>query len=137
MIRWMVIVAGVLGLTAVMLGAYGAHGLEKMLAAKGLAPGEIAKKLEQCETATRYHMSHALVVLAMGLAGKAACWKKRTLASVFLMLGMALFCGGLYSIVFLDVLGHWAIVPAGGLSLMIGWIFVISLGFGGGDAESS
>ena len=136
MIRWMVIVAGALGLAAVMLGAFGAHGLESMLSEKGLAAEEITKKIDQCETATRYHMSHALVVLVMGLAGKAACWKKRTLATAFLLLGMSLFCGGLYSIVFLDVLGHWAIVPAGGLCFMIGWIFVISLGFGGGDAES-
>ena len=28
----------------------------------------------------------------------------------------------------LDVMGHWAIVPLGGLCFMIGWVIVVLLG---------
>ena len=130
MIRWMVFVAGVLGFLGVMLGAYSAHGLEASLTEQGIETREVMKRLEQCEVAVHYHMLHALGLLALGATAGEACRKKRTWVAIFFLLGVALFCGGLYSMVFLGVMGHWAIVPCGGLCFLVGWACVALLALG-------
>ena len=139
LIRWIVVLAAVLGFVSVAIGAFGAHGLDSRLEAQGFAAEEIAKKLDQCETAVRYQMFHVLALMALGLMGQQACSKKRSVASAFFALGICLFCGGLYSMVFLDAMGHWAIVPAGGLCFMIGWICTVLVGLdrtaGQGDCD--
>lgn len=127
MIRWLVIVAGLLGALGVMIGAYAAHGLESSLSDQGLSTEEIAKRLEQCDVAVRYHMLHVLVILGLGLS-TVGCPKRRGVAAGFLLAGITLFSGGLYSMVFLGVMGHWAIVPCGGLCFMIAWGLIAFLG---------
>ncbi len=124
MIRWIVLVAGLLGCVGVAIGAYAAHGLEKSLAAQGIESPDIAKRLDQCDVAVRYHMTHALTLLILGLAGLQVNLKTRTAAAICFLLGIALFSGGLYSMVFLGQMGHWAIVPSGGLCFILGWFCV-------------
>ncbi len=46
-----------------------------------------------------------------------------------MLLGIALFCGGLYSMVYLGEMGHWAIVPSGGLCFIIGWLITATSAF--------
>lgn len=130
MSRWMVAVAGVLGLLGVALGAFAAHGLESRLAEQGLEPVELAKRIDNCETGARYHMLHSLALLSLGLSTAPVCPKRRAVAAACFLLGIALFSGGLYSISLFGVLGHWAIVPAGGLCFMVGWFVVILLALG-------
>ena len=48
-------------------------------------------------------------------------WK---FACVLFLVGIALFSGGLYSMVFFDQIGHWSIVPIGGVTLMLAWLVV-------------
>lgn len=134
MIRWIVAVAGVLGLAAVALGAYGAHGLEKGLLEQGLETSEVVKRIAQCETGVRYHMFHVLALLIVGLAAERSSPILRTLVSVFFLLGITLFSGGLYALVFLKDSGpawatHWAIVPCGGLCFMLGWLSLTGIAF--------
>ena len=128
MIRWTVVLAGILGFVGVLLGAFGAHGLPDRLAAQGFDEVEVAKKVDQLEIGVRYQMFHVLAILAIGLLGGEASSKKRRLATGFFLAGSALFSGGLYSMALLDVMGHWAIVPLGGLCFMIGWLIVVMLG---------
>ncbi len=128
MIRWTVVLAGILGFVGVLLGAFGAHGLPDRLAAQGFGEVEVAKKVDQLEIGVRYQMFHVLAILAIGLLGGKASSKKRRLATGFFLAGSALFSGGLYSMAMLDVMGHWAIVPLGGLCFMIGWVIVVMLG---------
>ncbi len=123
----MVVLAGVLGVIGVAIGAHAAHGLESMLARQSLAPEAIAKRLDQCEVAVRYHMMHTITLLAIGLGGR-LMGRSRNAAAIFILLGIALFSGGLYSMVYLGVMGHWAIVPSGGLCFILGWI---AIGLGG------
>lgn len=130
MIRWIVFLAGALGCLGVMVGAYAAHGLEEALLARGVESVDVRERLDQCEVAVRYHMLHSLALLCVGAIASSTCGKKRTLAAVFFLLGIMLFSGGLYSMVFLGVMGHWAIVPSGGLCLMVGWVCVACLGVG-------
>ena len=128
MIRWTVVLAGILGFVGVLLGAFGAHGLPDRLAAQGFDEVEVAKKVDQLEIGVRYQMFHVLAILAIGLLGGEASSTKRRLATGFFLAGSALFSGGLYSMALLDVMGHWAIVPLGGLCFMIGWVIVVMLG---------
>jgi len=129
--RWTVVLVGVLGVIGVTIGAYAAHGLETTLTEQGIAPDDVAKRLDQCDVAVRYHMTHTLALLAIaGLANEHAR-VRRCLASFFMLLGILLFSGGLYSMVFLGRMGHWAIVPSGGLCFILGWLCVGLMGFGG------
>ena len=132
MIRWIVLFAGLLGMLAVMVGAYAAHGLEKSLTEQGVSAADVAKRLDQCDVAVRYHMTHVLALLVVGwhVPRSLAKTKRRSLAAIFMLMGIALFSGGLYSMVFLGEMGHWAIVPSGGLCFMLGWACVASLAFG-------
>ena len=60
--RW-IAVGAILGALGVALGAYGAHGLEKQLAAWGYTGDDLAKRLANHETAVRYQMWHALAIV--------------------------------------------------------------------------
>ncbi len=119
--RWIVLLAGLLGALGVGIGAFGAHGLENSLKAQGLSVDEIIRRQSQCEVAVHYHLTHVLALLSIGLlSGQSS--KRRIAAATFFVLGIALFSGGLYSMVFLGKMGHWAIVPSGGLCFILGWL---------------
>ena len=64
--RW-IAVGAILGAIGVALGAYGAHGLDKQLAAWGYAGDDLAKRLANHETAVRYQMWHALAIVLVGI----------------------------------------------------------------------
>ena len=127
--RWIVVLAGILGMIGVTIGAYAAHGLEAALVEQSIAPEEIVKRLNQCDVAVRYHMTHTLALLVLGCCKPGDGSRRRTLAAIFLLLGILLFSGGLYSMVFLGEMGHWAIVPSGGLCFILGWLWVATLGW--------
>ena len=127
MSRWMVLTAGLLGGIGVIIGAYAAHGLESNLLKQGIEPAEVANRLEQCDVAVRYHMLHSLALLVLGASLAQVSHRISSLAGAFFVLGILLFSGGLYSMVFLGESGHWAIVPSGGLCFIIGWFGVLLL----------
>jgi uncharacterized membrane protein YgdD (TMEM256/DUF423 family) len=108
-----------------MLGAFAAHGLESLLQRQGLESTEVVKKLGQCEVAVRYQMLHTLAILALSLTMRVrgiSAW-----AVGLWLAGIGLFCGGLYSMVFFNRMGHWSIVPSGGLCFMLGWLALLAL----------
>lgn len=106
----------VLGLLAVAMGAFAAHGLEAM--------GD-TRAVDLVETASRYQITHAL---AMGLTGglaaiagpgtAAARWSSR--AAWLFLVGVGLFCGALYGIA-LGGLPLGPIAPIGGTAFLLGW----------------
>lgn len=125
--RGILFFAGLLGALAVIIGAFAAHGLPDMLSEQGVEGEEIAKRIDQCETAVRYHMFHTVALLLLGFVNIGHATKRANVAAVFFALGIALFSGGLYSMVFAGEMGHWAIVPSGGLCFIIGWLFMTSI----------
>lgn len=129
MIRWIVLLAGILGAIGVGIGAHAAHGLEKMLTKQGVAEADVLKRLDQCEVAVRYHMIHVVALLALGASTSRRAASIKSFAAFFMLLGIALFCGGLYSMVYLGEMGHWAIVPSGGLCFIVGWLAVANVAF--------
>ncbi|MCC2546703.1 DUF423 domain-containing protein [Hymenobacter sp. BT175] len=116
--RLIIQLAALLGGLGVGIGAFGAHGLRKMLEASG--------RFETFETAVRYQFYHALALLAIGilyllrpelrtLGGAAWCW----------LGGVLLFSGSLYLLCFTGITKLGAVAPIGGLLLIGGWICVL------------
>jgi uncharacterized membrane protein YgdD (TMEM256/DUF423 family) len=125
--RWTLIAAGLLGVVGVATGAFAAHGLEGWLQRQLVESEELQKRIQQCDVAVRYHLLHALALLALGVG---ATFQGRLMhaAGLFWVLGVCLFSGGLYSMVFLGAMGHWAIVPSGGLCFILGWTMILIQG---------
>ena len=115
--HWLVL-AGFFGLTATMLGAYGAHGL----AAIGIA----FLLLAAFNTAVQYQFFHALALLVLGLCGVRG--KVITFAGAVFVLGILGFSGSIYAMVLLGSKGLGLITPAGGLCFMLGWAALIWAG---------
>lgn len=111
---------------AVLLGAFGAHGLKAVLPATSLIT---------FETGVRYQMTHALALIALSLSfanakkqdhpAIAMIWLQR--AALFFTIGIFLFSGSLYIIATQSILpfqvGTWVgpITPIGGLFFILGW----------------
>jgi uncharacterized membrane protein YgdD (TMEM256/DUF423 family) len=110
---------------SVILGAFGAHGLEKHIES-GLMT---AKQLNSWETAARYQMYHAFAIIAIGLYSLVAGDSKWIRFSfLFFVTGIVFFSVSLYLISTRDVIGltNWKwlgpVTPLGGISFMLGWI---------------
>src|ERR1019366_4543512 len=109
-------IAGLLGLTGVLLGAFGAHALKATLIARGMS--------DVWEKAGFYHLIHAVAVFAARTAFSVPRpWLAR--AAISWTVGVLLFSGSLYAF----ALGgpHWLvyITPFGGLVFLLGWSFVM------------
>ncbi len=126
--QWLLVAAAVYGAMAVGIGAMGAHMLPKQLAAQGFDEAEIVKKVEQCETATRYQLVHAVAVLALALSPITARHKILRYIGNGMLIGNLLFSGGLYSMVFANQIIHWSIVPIGGMIMIGAWIALATWG---------
>ena len=101
-------VAAITGFCAVVLGAFGAHGLKNLLAHNGTAA--------IWEKAVFYHFIHAvmLFILAERKPFPAVAWWS-------FLAGIAIFSGSLYLLAVTNQ--HWlgAVTPLGGLSFLLGW----------------
>lgn len=151
--RTCLILATLFGFLAVLLGAFGAHGLgdsdgylQRRYAsaeAKNVAGEQLPASYKyylDYQTGVRYHMWHALALLGIGL------WKHRqptralNVAAWSLTAGIVLFSGALYVLViggprFAGI--PWgAIAPIGGTALLVGWIAALTAAIGStGDSE--
>ena len=110
-------IAGVLGGWGVMIGAYAAHGLENYLQGQSLAAADVAKRLQQCDVAVRYHLIHALALMSLSLSPLAGQWLGRL--ARLLAVGRVIQRRAVQS-VFSSAAGHWA-TAAGGLCFILGW----------------
>jgi len=102
-------VAGVVGAMGVVLGAFGAHGLEGRVLDPHL--------LEVWDTAARYHLVHALALLAV-----AAHPAKPRVAGALFLAGIGFFCGSLYLMTLSGLTWLGAITPIGGVCFIAGWL---------------
>lgn len=112
-----IILGAINAFLAVALGAFGAHGLEGKLE---------PKYMENWKTAVNYQMFHAIGLLVIGvLVGKLPMSSLISTSGWLIFIGIILFSGSLYvlSLTKISILG--AITPFGGVSFLIGWVFVI------------
>jgi uncharacterized membrane protein YgdD (TMEM256/DUF423 family) len=123
--RWIAL-GSLLAAAGVALGAYGAHGLEKHLAALGYSGDDLARRIANHETAVRYQMWHAMAIVLLGVAIASFPTDWWDAAAWAFLVGILIFCGLLYALVFADSSYRWLgmIVPIGGLSLIVGWVLV-------------
>jgi uncharacterized membrane protein YgdD (TMEM256/DUF423 family) len=125
MSRVFVILSGMLGFTAVALGAFGAHGLRSRL--QDLPDG--AKRLEWWNTAAQYHLNHALALAVAAWLLHRGAGTAANLAGWSFVGGVALFSGSLYVMTVTGQTKLGAITPLGGLLFLVGWGAVMVAGF--------
>ena len=108
--------ATILGMIAIILGAFGAHALKKFLSIAQLAT---------FETGVRYQMYHALFLLFIGLFDELTDAVKKTIYYLVLS-GVILFSGSIYLLATNDLttfdfkrIGF--VTPIGGLLLIMAW----------------
>lgn len=118
--RKIISTALVLGVTSIILGAFGAHALKKHLTPEALNSFEVG---------VRYQMYHALFLLFLALVENVSDTFKKV-AFFSTVAGVICFSGSIYLLstkVITQVdIGSFALVtPLGGLLLMFGWICLL------------
>jgi uncharacterized membrane protein YgdD (TMEM256/DUF423 family) len=106
-------VAGLLGFSAVAIGAFGAHGLRGRLS---------PAMLEIYRTGALYHLVHAVAVLAIALGGDRL--RRGRLILTLFTAGIVVFAGSLYALALTGVGALGAVTPLGGLLLLAAWALV-------------
>ncbi len=127
---WLASGAVIAGL-AVVFGAFAAHGMDTFvvkkyaeLESKTIAGQEFVaswKYLQDFKTAAEYQMYHALGLLVVGLMARTRPTKSLQVAGWCLLLGIVLFSGSLYVLVFTGQFWLGAITPIGGTLFIVGW----------------
>ena len=108
---WFATGAALCGL-GVMLGAFGAHALRDRLS---------AHLLGVFETGVRYHLIHALGLLAVAWAASRWPGPYITAAGWLFVAGITIFSGSLYVLAISGIRWLGAITPIGGVCLIVGW----------------
>lgn len=114
--RFALVAGAVLGGIAVGAGAFGAHGLKETLAASGQS--------DNWETACRYAIYHAMALLATGLLASLPSPPSRAIiraASASFFAGTLIFSGCLAALALSGIKVLGAIVPIGGVLMLVGW----------------
>ncbi|MCA9959110.1 MAG: DUF423 domain-containing protein [Anaerolineales bacterium] len=97
-------------------GAFGAHGLSSYLAQHDLA--------DTFATAVRYHIYHALALFIAAWAASKWPGSLPTWAGYLFFIGILLFSGSLYLLVFTRARWLGAITPLGGFAFLSGWALI-------------
>ncbi|QNL50357.1 DUF423 domain-containing protein [Olivibacter sp. SDN3] len=113
-----ILTAAFFGMIAVILGAFGAHGLS----------GKISEQsIENWHTAVNYQFYHTLALLFLATFSRA----KNTLINVSYFaftIGILLFCGSLYLLSTREITGIsetqilGPVTPIGGVAFILGWV---------------
>ncbi|KAJ2708847.1 hypothetical protein H4R19_004547 [Coemansia spiralis] len=107
--------AAVLGATGVALGAFGAHGLQKVVSEP--------EKIAAWNTASRYQLVHAVALLALAATGRRSVY-----TPVLWTAGTTMFSGSIYLLVLsrdrFRALGP--VTPLGGILLIAGWLSLLA-----------
>jgi uncharacterized membrane protein YgdD (TMEM256/DUF423 family) len=107
-------IAALSGALSVMIGAFGAHGLEGLLIESG--------RFDTFETAVKYQFYHSLALLLVGLIMQTNISKYLTWATNLFVLGILVFSGSLYVLSITNYTMLGAITPIGGLFFILGWL---------------
>ena len=116
-----VVCASIFGLTAVILGAFGAHSLKKIVS---------ANMLSVWQTGIQYHFYHTFALLLLSTLNHFKPKYSKFSFYSFVM-GIIIFSGSLYLLALKDFLGApWLkylgpITPIGGLFFILGWLGIL------------
>ena len=106
----------ILGITAIILGAFGAHALKKVLTEEALVT---------FETGVKYQMYHALFLLFLGTTALVSDVVKKKVFQL-VVVGVVFFSGSIYvlatrTITGIDFRPLGVVTPIGGALLILGW----------------
>lgn len=113
MTRLWFVAGAISGFLGVALGAFGAHGL------KARVPPDL---LAVFETGVRYHLVHALALLAVAWAAERWPGTAPGAAGALFLAGIVVFSGSLYLLVLTGQRWLGAITPIGGVCFLAGWL---------------
>ena len=105
-------ISAFVGFLAVVLGAFGAHGFKNILTTNATAA--------IWEKAVLYHFIHAIMLFI--LAGRRPVQSIPWLA---FLSGILIFSGSLYLLAITNMRWLGAITPIGGVSFILGWVWLI------------
>ena len=94
-------------------GAFGAHALADMLAESGRGG--------TFETAVRYQMFHGMAMLAVGILIRQGPSALLNWSGWLFLVGILIFSGSLYLLIFTGTRWLGAITPIGGVAFLAGW----------------
>lgn len=115
----LLITASILGLISIVLGAFAAHGLEKIITQNAL---------ETFQVGVRYQMYHALLLLFVGNSNKITT-KSKSWIFLLIVIGVILFSGSIYGLATNELTGFnfksiGFVTPLGGLLLIVSWVIM-------------
>jgi uncharacterized membrane protein YgdD (TMEM256/DUF423 family) len=119
----LVALGAISGFLAVLLGAFGAHALRDRIT---------PDLLQAFETGARYHLVHAVLVVALGFVE--ARLPAVRLSAILFLSGTLLFSGSLYLLAITGVRSWGAVTPLGGLLFLAGWAWLAWAAFARGTA---
>lgn len=120
------ILVGVLGVIAVILGAFGAHGLKALISESQMSTFEVG---------IRYHFYHTFAIFLTAIVAYQTKSKRLKTAISLFLIGIILFSGSIYLLATKSILGieSWSflgpITPIGGTFFIIAWGILIFEGF--------
>lgn len=115
--------AAIFGGIGVALGAFGAHGLQKITTDPVI--------LSSYDTASRYQLIHALALLGIAALAERNPDKLLRWSANCLIIGIMLFSGSLYLLTYFKINESEVVkmigpvTPVGGIFLIMGWIFLL------------
>jgi len=114
------ITGSILGVLGIILGAFAAHGLEKIVDADAI---------KSFETGVRYQIYHAFFLLILGSTSFVSLKAKKVILYL-VVIGLILFSGSIYGLATNELTSFnfktiAMITPIGGLSLIIAWIIML------------
>jgi len=114
------VTGAIVGIIGIVLGAFAAHGLEKLVDAEAI---------KSFETGVRYQIYHALLLLILG--GTSFITGKRKKVMFYLIVfGLIFFSGSIYGLATNDLSSFdfksiAMITPVGGLLLILAWVVML------------
>jgi uncharacterized membrane protein YgdD (TMEM256/DUF423 family) len=117
--RKIISIGAVLGMVAIILGAFGAHALKKVLS---------LEQLGTFETGVKYQMYHSLFLLFVGTNQNIAFKAKKIILNL-VVVGVVFFSGSIYLLATNDLTSFdfkvfGFVTPIGGLLLITAWLWL-------------
>ncbi len=118
--RTIFITATILGMLAIVLGAFAAHGLKSLIT---------LESQQTFETAVRYQMYHAFFLFTLGCL-KSVRVKTKRVIFYLVSIGLVFFSGSIYglatnALTSFDFKSIGFITPIGGLLLIMAWLILL------------
>lgn len=114
------VTGAIVGIIGIVLGAFAAHGLEKLVDAEAI---------KSFETGVRYQIYHALLLLILG-GTSFISGKRKKVMFYLIVIGLIFFSGSIYGLATnnlssFDFKSIAMITPVGGLLLILAWVVML------------